>query len=235
MNSFAGRHYWVTGGSRGLGRAVCLRLLEAGATVTNVSRTEGKPVEGLGFVELDFSQQGESFHEALRRVMPIEARIDGIVQNAAVGYDDLVTNLNPESLEAMYRVNVTNPLILAREGIRNFLFHRCSGSIVWVGSVAARTGFKGLAAYGGTKAALEGVSGGVAREWGSRGIRSNVIACGFMETEMTGGLDGETRARIAKRSTLGKFADVGDAAAMVVHYLGDQTASVSGTVVTVGN
>jgi len=203
MSSLEGRHYWVTGGSRGLGHEVCRHLLDAGASVTSASRSEGDPLQGRGFIPLDFSLPGGAFLDEVRKWMPLDHPIDGMVQNAAMGYDDLVTNLDPDALEKMYRVNVSNPLILSREVIRNFLLHRRAGSIVWVGSVAARNGFKGLAAYGGTKAALEGISAGIAREWGGRGIRSNVIACGFMRTDMTGALDEETVSRIARRSALG--------------------------------
>lgn len=235
MSSLEGRHYWVTGGSRGLGREVCRCLLDAGARVTSASRSAGEPLVGRGFVSLDFGLPGGAFLEEVRKWMPLDHPIDGIVQNAAMGYDDLVTNLEPEALETMYRVNVTNPLILTREVIRNFLLHQRAGSIVWVGSVAARNGFKGLAAYGGTKAALEGISAGIAREWGRRGIRSNVVACGFMKTDMTGALDEATVSRIARRSALGRFTPIGEAAAMISHYLSDATASVSGTVVTVGS
>ena len=102
----------------------------------------------------------------------------------------------PESLENMYRINVFNPMIIVKYGIRNMLLHRISGSIIHVSSISVHTGYKGLAMYASTKGALEAFSKNVAREWGGLKIRSNCLVAGFMETAMSSTLSAEQKERI---------------------------------------
>ncbi len=222
----------VTGASRGLGTEICGALQLKGWQVVGMSRSSA---EGVDYPQrkLDLSLAPEDFSKMLGERVPLEEPICGLVHNAAVGYDDLTTNLDAGRLEDLYRVNVINPLLLSRAVIRNFLYHRCGGNLVWIGSVAARLGFKGLAAYGGSKAALEGISRGIAREWGRKGIRSNVISCGFMETAMTASLDRETKERIAGRTALGRLSETAEVAGMVAYLFEPEAAGVTGAVLPV--
>jgi 3-oxoacyl-[acyl-carrier protein] reductase len=128
----------------------------------------------------------------------------------------------------MQAVNVLAPILLTKLVIRNFLLHRTAGSLVHVSSISTRDGYKGLAMYAATKGALEAFSKGVAREWGSRGIRSNCVVPGFMETPMSAGLGPEQREKIYRRQPLGKAVDVESVAATVSFLLGPDAGSITG-------
>src|SRR5690625_1609151 len=106
----------------------------------------------------------------------------GLVNNAAFAYDDIVSNLAIDDLSVMFEVNVFSAMHLTKYVIRDMLLHKIAGSIVHISSISAHTGYKGLSMYAATKGALEAFSKNVAREWGSRGIRSNCVVPGFMET-----------------------------------------------------
>jgi 3-oxoacyl-[acyl-carrier protein] reductase len=150
------------------------------------------------------------------------------VNNAAVAYDDIVTNLDAARLRAMYDVNVFTPMMIVKYAIRHMLFTRVSGAIVHISSISVHTGYKGLAMYASTKGALEAFSRNTAREWGERGIRSNCVVAGFMETAMNGKLTPEQRERIYQRTSLKAATSLESVAASVVFLLGDGAASITG-------
>lgn len=183
----------------------------------------------LSYVEADLShpRNGEVLYlETLKGMGPI----NGFVNNAAVAYDDLVSNADVDRLEEMFRVNVLTPIILTKYVVRDMLLHRTPGSIVHISSVSTRIGYKGLSMYAATKGAMEAFSLGVAREWGSKGVRSNCVAAGFMDTNMTRNLSDEQRERISRRTSLGDQVSTGSVAAMVRHLLSDEASSVTGAV-----
>ena len=150
------------------------------------------------------------------------------MNNAAVAYDDLVTNLNSNSLESMYQINVFNPMIIVKYGIRNMLLHRISGSIVHLSSISAHTGYKGLAMYASTKGALEAFSKNVAREWGGMKIRSNCLVAGFMETGMSSSLSAEQKERIYNRTSMKQATSQNSVAETILFLLGDEASSITG-------
>jgi len=141
--------------------------------------------------------------------------------------------LDMERLQAMYAVNVFAPMMVTRQAIRNMLLHGQGGSIVQISSISVHTGYKGLAMYASTKGALEAFSKNTAREWGERGIRSNCVVAGFMETAMSGTLTDELRQRIYQRTALKQATSLESVAATVVHLLGDGAASITGQSVVV--
>lgn len=171
------------------------------------------------------------FHEKIRPI----GRVGGFVNNAANAYDDLITNIHVTSLEKMYRINVFSPMLLTKYIIRDMLVSKLAGSIVHISSVSAHTGYKGLAMYASTKGALEAFSKGTAREWGARGIRSNVVSPGFMETAISAKLTDEQREKIYKRTSLKRATDIDSVAETVVFLLTDKSASITGGVVNVDN
>jgi len=144
-----------------------------------------------------------------------------------------VTNAEAATLERLFAVNVLSPMMLSKYAIRDMILHRTAGSLVHVSSVSTATGYKGLSMYGATKGALEAFSLGVAREWGERGIRSNCVAPGFMNTAMTETLDESQKERIYDRTGLGEPTDPGDVAEMVAFLLSDAAASITGEVVRI--
>jgi 3-oxoacyl-[acyl-carrier protein] reductase len=135
-------------------------------------------------------------------------------------------------IEQIIRVNVTSPIVLAKH-ISRAMAMAGEGRIVNISSIVARTGFSGLAAYGASKAAMEGLTRSLAREVGRRGITVNAVAPGFMKTDMTTSLQGDKLEAITRRSALRDLARPEDAAGAVAYLLGPDAAAVTGTILTV--
>ena len=233
----------VTGDTGGVGNAVVSKILEAGEyVVIGLSRRVNDKVKSIqtqypeSYRHFDFDLSrpelvAEVYHNKIRQV----GDIYGLVNNAANAYDDIVTNLQVEPLEKMFRVNVYSPMMLTKYVIRDMLVTRTKGSIVHISSISAHTGYKGLAMYASSKGALEAFSKGTAREWGTRGIRSNVVAPGFMETTISASLTDEQRQKIYKRTSLKKATDIDSVASSVAFLLSDAAKSITGTIVHVDN
>ena len=233
----------VTGDTGGVGGAIVNEILEHGNYgIIGISRRENDntktfavahpdPYRHLNF-DLDKPENvPKLYYEQIRSV----GEIYGLVNNAANAYDDIVTNLQIEPLDKMFRINVYSPMLLTKYAIRDMLVSRTKGSIVHISSVSAHTGYKGLAMYAATKGALEAFSKGTAREWGGRGIRSNVVAPGFMETNISASLTDEQRQKIYQRTSLKKATDVLSVARTVCFLLSDNASSITGSVVNVDN
>lgn len=226
----------VTGISKGLGLIIASNLLEAGHSVYGVSRSISPDVEKLchnysGHIflkQFDLRNSELVKKELFDAFIDLDIPIHGFVNNAAIAYDDIITNLQLKYLEGMYRVNVFSPMIIVKNVIRNFLLHRTCGSIVHISSVSVHTGYKGLAMYASSKGALEAFSKNTAREWGERGIRSNCVVAGFMETDMSSGLSDEQKNRIYKRTSLKQPTNPKSVAAMVEFLLSDLSISITG-------
>ncbi len=230
------RHILITGVSRGLGLALAQKLLDAGDTVSGLSRHLSADYETLQkkhgkrarFKAFDLKQASHIKSEVFDDFLPFDLPLHGFVNNAAVAYDDLVTNLDLDRFRAMNEVNVLAPITLTQHAIRHMLFNRVAGSIVHISSVCAHTGYKGLAMYAATKGALEAFSKNTAREWGERGIRSNCVVAGFMETDMSASLSDEQGKRIHSRTALKKATEIESVAAAVVYFLKDGSSSITG-------
>lgn len=225
----------VTGGSRGLGLEIVKTLLEADFRVTVWSRTESEALQALSpsypetlhFQKVDLLDPEQV--EQATGAWPLETRpIHGLVNNAATAYEDLVTNVRHRPLADQFQVNTLAPILLTREVIRNMLYHHTAGSLVHLSSISVHTGYKGLSLYAASKGALEAFSKNIAREWGERGIRSNCVVCGFMETEMTAGLNAETKQKIYQRTALKKATDPESVAATVAFLLSEKSRSITG-------
>ena len=155
-------------------------------------------------------------------------QLHGFVNNAAMAYDDIVTNLSLPKLQTMYAVNVFTPMMITKYVLRNMLLHHTCGCIVHISSISAHTGYKGLAMYASSKGALEAFSKDTAREWGELGIRSNVVVPGFMETAMSSTLSQDQKDRIYKRTSLKKATSIRSVAETVVFLLSDKACSITG-------
>jgi 3-oxoacyl-[acyl-carrier protein] reductase len=227
----------VTGDSGDLGRAIISVLLENGNyQVVGLSRSQPKHLSGfqnkypnrythLEF-DLDTPERIKSFYlDRLKNEGPLH----GLVNNAAYPYDDIVTNANLDNLEKTFRINVISPIMLTKYLIRDMLLHNTGGSLVHISSVSAHTGYKGLSMYAASKGALESFSRTVAREWGVKGIRSNCIAPGFMETRMSERLTEDLKDKIYRRTSLKKQTDLNSVAEAVEFLLSDKSCSVTGT------
>lgn len=158
----------VTGCSRGVGLEICRVLLEQGNNVYGIARSytdEFKALEAecpdhVFFKSVDLADCENVRHNVFKDFCSNKVQIDGYVNNAAVAYDDIVTNLNLERLQAMYNVNVFTPMMMTKNVIRNMILHKVKGSIVHISSISVHTGYKGLAMYasskGGTRSILKG-------------------------------------------------------------------------------
>lgn len=161
--------------------------------------------------------------------------LHGFVNNAAMAYDDIVTNLNLGRLKAMYEVNVFTPMVITKYAIRNMILHKTKGSIVHISSISVHTGYKGLAMYASSKGALEAFSKDTAREWGVMGIRSNCVVPGFMATAMSASLTEEQRNKIYARTSLKAATSIESVAEMVAFLLSDKAESVTAQSIHVDN
>ncbi|MDY6068505.1 MAG: SDR family oxidoreductase [Opitutales bacterium] len=228
----------LTGASRGLGLQICKTLLESGQyRVYATSRTKSQEIEIL---LKTFS--GRLFYKAEDLGDAIAAKnalfaddfiahnipLSGFVNNAAIAYDDLVSNLDIARTSDMFAVNVFTPMLLAKYAVRNMILNKVGGSIVHISSISAHTGYKGLAMYAATKGAIEAFSKSTAREWGQRGIRSNCVVCGFMQTDMGASLNNEQKEKIYKRTALKEPTSPQSVAQTVGFLLGENSKSITG-------
>jgi 3-oxoacyl-[acyl-carrier protein] reductase len=233
----------ITGISKGLGLKAAELFLKKGANVYGISRSKSIELNdllhqfpnSLQWIEYDLFNtekiQQTIFKDWIGKGNPIH----GLVNNAALAYDDIITNLNLDQLEKMYRVNVFAPMILTKFTIRQMLLHQTKGSIVHISSISAHTGYKGLSMYASTKGALEAFSKNTAREWGEMGIRSNCIVAGFMETEMSATLTDDQKNRIFNRTALKQPVDVNSVAETILYLLSDEAKSITGQNIHVDN
>jgi 3-oxoacyl-[acyl-carrier protein] reductase len=231
------KRVFLTGASRGLGLAIAEGLLVGGWSVTASARTQGEALASLEqrwpgqlrFVAADLGDPDDV--ERLATEAGLIEGYDAFVSNAGVGMDGLLTLISPDTIQKGIQVNLTAPLLLARTCVKGML--EKGGSLVFVGSVAAKTGFSGLAAYGATKAGLFGLSRGLAREYGVRGIRSNCVLPGFIATDMSSGLDDLKLGQLRRRTPLGRLGEVGDVVGTILFLISDEARYVSGAEIVV--
>jgi 3-oxoacyl-[acyl-carrier protein] reductase len=229
-------NYLVTGCSRGVGLEICEILLAQGHCVYGVARGYSdefialeKTYSGrLFFKSVDLSDSDCIRISIFKEFISGKIQLHGFVNNAAMAYDDIVTNLNLPKLQTMYAVNVFTPMMITKYVLRNMLLHHTCGCIVHISSISVHTGYKGLAMYASSKGALEAFSKDTAREWGELGIRSNVVVPGFMETAMSSTLSQDQKDRIYKRTSLKKATSIRSVAETVVFLLSDKACSITG-------
>lgn len=231
----------VTGCSRGVGLETCKILLQQGYTIYGVARTHTDNFKELEnnypncayFLALDLANAQNTYDTFKKYFKKIP--IAGFVNNAALAYDDIVTNLNLDRLEGMFRVNVFTPMMIVKYVLRNMILFKQNGSIVHVSSISVQTGYKGLAMYAASKGALEAFSKNTAREWGLMGIRSNIVAPGFMATSMSASLTDEQRSKIYARTSLKAETSVISVAETIAFLLSEKSRSITGEVLHVDN
>ena len=227
----------VTGISRGLGLEISKKILEnPQCRVYGLSRSKSEEIcmllekypDRFKWMSFDLVNVNDVQNKIFKNFIGTKVSLHGYVNNAAIAYDDIVTNLNYDLLLNMYKVNVFTPMMITKYAIRSFLLHKIKGSIVHISSISVHTGYKGLAMYASSKGALEAFSRNSAREWGGKRIRSNAIVAGFMETEMSSSLSSDMKDRIYKRNSLKVPTNIGSVAAFVNYLLSEDATSITG-------
>lgn len=228
----------VSGGSRGLGLALVTDFLERGYRVETFSRTESaelavlrKETDALTWSTVD-GTDAEAVEEFVRAAVRRHRRIDTLVNNAAVGLEGLLTLTAPAAIDAALRTNLTLPVLLTRACLKPMLARK-SGVVVNLSSINALRGQTGVAVYGAAKAALDGLTRGLAREVGPAGVRVVSVAPGYFDSEMTAGISQDQRRRIVRRTPLGRLGSVEDVLG-VIRFLTSPAASfITGQTITV--
>jgi len=229
----------LSGGSRGLGLAIAKALLESQYRVATFSRNSTEELESLRSQHPDrltYLAGDMADTDSLSRVVAgVEKElgpIDVLINNAGIAYDGVLAGMPPESIEKLIQVNLTGALLLTRLVVRRMLL-RSSGNIINVSSIIGLRGYSGLAAYSATKGGLDGMTRALARELGSRRIRVNSIAPGYLETEMTHGLSDFQRDQVIRRTPLGRLGVPADVVGVVLFLLSPASSYMTGQTLVV--
>ncbi len=237
-----GRIAVVTGASRGIGRAIALLLASRGATVIvnyNGSAEKAADVvreitEAGGTAEAvqcnvsDF----EAAKEFITSVIKKYGRIDILVNNAGINRDDLIMKMSEADFDAVINTNLKGTFNCVRHASRQMLKQRY-GRIVNIASVAGVAGNAGQANYSASKAGIIGLTKAVARELASRGVTSNAVAPGFIDTDMTAALSDDVKESGVKQIPMGHFGSPEDVAETVAFLASDEAGYITGQVICV--
>jgi 3-oxoacyl-[acyl-carrier protein] reductase len=220
----------VTGASRGIGAAIASSLLASGWEVVNISRG-GKSTEEIPGFQLDLNDPNSIAH-VVETIYSQIGEIGCLVANAGITKDALLLRSSVDDVEEVLRTNLTSSIVLAKEVLRGMIKQRF-GRIIFISSVVALSGSGGQVAYSASKAGLIGAARSLAREVGSRGITVNVVAPGFIETDMTKSLSAQIRDQAKVMTPLGRLGGPRDVAGAVDFLASDQAAFITGAVVPV--
>ncbi len=220
----------VTGGNRGIGLAIAHSLKAAGYDVVITYRSGPAPEE-FKSVLMDVTST-QSVHQAFDEVEEKFGLPEVIVANAGITKDGLVLRMSDEDFENVINANLTGAFRVARRATKGLLKLK-RGRLIFVGSVVGSMGSAGQVNYAASKSGLVGMARSFAREIGSRGITSNVIAPGFVETDMTATLDEKRRNAIAESVPLGRFCTASEIADVVTFIASPQASYITGAVIPV--
>ena len=234
------RNVVITGGSRGLGLAIAKRLAASGYGAIAIARKESAQLTSavaeagngaIRFVPFDLHDI-DAMPRFVAKLRKNFGPIYGLVNNAALASDGALSLMHNARIGELIHLNTLAPIIFTKYAVRTMMADG-GGRVVNVASIVAFTGYAGLSVYAATKASIIGFTRSLAREVGRMGVNVNAVAPGFLDTEMTRGLAEDQRARVARRSALKRLTAVEDVANAVEFLLGDQAASITGTVLTV--
>jgi 3-oxoacyl-[acyl-carrier protein] reductase len=220
----------VTGANRGIGLAIATTLSSDGFHVVIGSRS-GEAIAGFDCVQLDVSSS-QSVEDAFASIEEKWGIPEVIICNAGKTKDALVLRMSDEDFEDVLDTNLTGAFRVAKRATKGLLKLK-RGRLIFIGSVVALLGSPGQVNYAASKSGLIGMARSFARELGSRGITANVIAPGFVETDMTVELDQKRRSEIAASIPLARFSNVQEIADVVSFIASEKAAYITGAVLPV--
>lgn len=234
------RNVLISGGTRGVGLAVARKLATDGYRVFALGRKESDDLNKaatefdsgvMNFVPFDLSNV-DGIPELVRELKAEHGPLYGLVNNAALGTEGLLSNMHNSDIARLVTLNTVSPIVLTKYAVRSMMTSG-AGRIVNISSIIGFTGYSGLSVYGATKASMLGFTRSLAREVGRMGVTVNAVAPGFMDTEMTASMSDDQRAKIAGRAALKRLVDVEDVAAAVAFLMSDAARNITGTTMTV--
>src|SRR4051794_32617827 len=224
------RSVLVTGGNRGIGRAVAEAFRDAGDTVA-VTHRSGEPPAGILAVPCDVTDPAQ-VESAFTRVEEAQGPVEILVANAGITRDMLLLRMGEDDWQDVVETNLSGAYRVAKRAAKGMLRQR-RGRMIFISSVVGLTGSAGQANYAASKAGLVGLARSFAGELGSRGITANVVAPGFVETDMTAALPEARRAELLAQIPLGRYAVPAEVAEVVTWLAGDAAGYVTGAVIPV--
>jgi 3-oxoacyl-[acyl-carrier protein] reductase len=224
------RSVLVTGGNRGIGLAIARRLAAGGDRVTVTSRS-GDPVEGLDVVRCDVTDSA-AVDAAFKQVEEQQGPVEVLVANAGITHDQLLALLKEEDFAAVVDTNLTGAYRVAKRAVRGMMRQR-HGRMIFISSVVGQTGSPGQANYAAAKAGLVGLARSLAHELAPRNITANVVAPGFVDTDMTAALPEDRKQAILAQVPLKRYATADEVAAAVAFLAGDDAGYITGAIIPV--
>lgn len=228
----------VTGGNRGLGFAIVQSLAASGYSVVAAARSCTPELEQLmsenshvTHEPLDLADR-RALHEWSKDFVEKHGAPYALINNAAIAHDGVLGTMHESQIEEVIAVNVTATLLLTKYISRSMLRNRI-GRIINVSSIIASTGFNGLSVYAASKAALNGFTKSLSRELGKVNITVNAVAPGYMETNMSAGINDTQLDQIRRRSALKRLAKTSEVASTVRYLLSEEAAAITGTILTI--
>lgn len=239
MNQPTGRVVVVTGGSRGLGAGIVQSYLDSGDTIATCARSRTPEIDRWAddpalagrflFREVDLSNRDQCA-AFVKDVITEWNVIDVLVNNAGVARDGILATASDDDVDTVIDLNLKGTLTMSKLVSRRMLA-RGQGSIVNISSVVGLSGYRGLAVYSATKAAMDGMTRALARELGSRGITVNSVAPGYLRTEMSHGLDDDQLQQIIRRTPAGRLGEPADIARIVQFLTAPENDYITGQVI----
>jgi 3-oxoacyl-[acyl-carrier protein] reductase len=235
------RSVLVTGGSRGVGQGIVESFLAAGDRVATCSRSPSPAVESwtddaalkdsFYFEAVDLAD-ASTHREFIARVAERLGGIDVLVNNAGIARDGVLGLMPDEDVDAVIDLNLRSTIRFTKHVVRKML-HQGHGRVITISSIVGLSGYRGLSAYSATKAGLDGFTRALARELGPRHITVNSVAPGYLETEMSHGLDADQLGQISRRTPLGRLGTPEDVAGAVEFLASPAAGFITGQVLVV--